>query len=72
MTISTAQVWSAIPYSVRFALIPEDLADCDGMEAVDLDVWTNQRIQVTPWSLLPQPIREALHAMTTCDQADAD
>lgn len=61
---TTREVWSALPYAARRALIPADLVDmCDG---IDLDTWTPDRIQVTPWTLLPSEVREAIHTMVTC------
>lgn len=71
MTIpTTRQVWSALPYSARRVLIPDDLPDCEGVDALDLDVWTSDRIMVTPWTLLPQAIRDAIHGMVTCEEQD--
>jgi len=70
MTITTAEVWSALPYSARRVLIPEDLADFVG-DTVDLGTWTHDRIQVTPWFILPPLIQQAVHSLTTCDDIDA-
>ena len=67
---TTKEVWSALPYQARRALIPADLDVYDGLESVDLDVWTNDRIQVTPWTLLPSVIREVLHTTTTCAEME--
>lgn len=63
-TPTTREVWSALPYAARRALIPSDLSEM--VESTDLDTWTPDRIQVTPWSLLPGEVREAIHTMVTC------
>jgi hypothetical protein len=52
MAITSRDVWSALPYSARFALLTSDFP-------VSADSpWTAERVQVTPWSLLPQHAKE--------------
>lgn len=62
MTITTQQVWSALPYTARGTLAEEAQALYDDMEP--------GRVAVTPWNLLPEAVKEALHAQTTCTQRD--
>jgi hypothetical protein len=63
MICTTAQVWSALPYVAREALLTLiDLSD----SGIDTSVWDSRRIQVTPWALLPLEIKERLHDVTTC------
>jgi hypothetical protein len=63
MICTTAQVWSALPYVAREALLtiidPSD-------SGIDTDVLDSRRIQVTPWALLPVEIKERLYDSTTC------
>ncbi len=68
MMTTAADVWSALPYSVRHRLA--SVADAGLAEGVDNTVWTLARIQVTPWALLPLPIRELIHDATTCQEME--
>jgi hypothetical protein len=52
MTITSRDVWSALPYSARLALLTSDFPVEIGSN------WTAERVQVTPWTLLPQHARE--------------
>jgi hypothetical protein len=52
MAITSRDVWGALPYSARFALLTSDFPVADGSN------WTAERVQVTPWGLLPQHAKE--------------
>ena len=59
--ITTQQVWEAIPYSTRLALIA-------GLsEEYHIH---HERLARTMWSVLPEHTREAIHAETTCEEMD--
>lgn len=66
--ITTRQVWSVLPYSVRRVLIPEGIYT--DYPALDADTWTLDRIQVTPWYILPAEVKEAIHGMVSCSAMD--
>jgi hypothetical protein len=62
MSCTSQEVWAAIPYAARSALAGH---------VSDVDRWTNERIQVTPWCLLPLWIKEMIHAETTCEEMES-
>jgi hypothetical protein len=62
--ITTRQLWSVLPYVARRALIPEDMYD--DYPQLDSGTWTHDRIQVSPWYVLPHEVKEAIHGMVAC------
>lgn len=68
--ITTRQLWIALPYAARRALIPEDIYT--DYPAIDPDIWTPGRIQVTPWYVLPPEVKEAIHGMVTCSEMEGN
>lgn len=68
--ITTRQLWSALPYSARRVLVPEDIYT--DWPALDPAVWTLGRIERTPWYILPPEAKEAIHGMVACTEMEGE
>ena len=64
MSATTREVWASLPYRARAALLPDDLTRTGS----DLSIWTVERIQATPWTLLPDGIKQAIYDETCCEE----